>query len=180
NGTRVNNRAVLEHVLKDGDEISLGGLTFKFLEEDAAPTPQPTRPKPDLNAQHAAPASAAYSLKLLQGTLNNVLIPIGTFPFTVGRKPGNDLVLDGDKQSSGAHARFELLDDGTVMLVDLNSTNGSKVDGKAIKRAVLRDGAKLLIGSQLFRFDVGSGTAAGDALNTGSGSQSPGVGIAFE
>jgi|GEM_PF-4317069 len=180
NGTRVNNRAVLEHVLKDGDEISLGGLTFKFLEEDAAPKPQPAAPKPDPDAKHPAPPGAAYSLKLLQGTLNNVLIPISNFPFTVGRKPGNDLVLDGDKQSSGAHARFELLDDGTVMLVDLNSTNGSKVDGKAIKRAVLSDGAKVLIGSQLFRFDAGAGGAADATPVGGTAAQGGGVGLELD
>src|SRR5690606_21808126 len=39
-----------------------------------------------------------------------------------------------------------------IKLIDLNSTNGTKVEGKPIKEHLLSDGERVQIGGQLFRF----------------------------
>jgi len=55
---------------------------------------------------------------------------ISTSPFTVGADPGNHLVIDAPHVSS-LHATLELLDDGTVHLVDA-SRNGTYIDGTRV------------------------------------------------
>lgn len=137
------------------DELDLDDLNLddNTLDLDApsvktthAPEPPATQAKP------AAPAPAKAGLKMLKGTLHSVLIPIERFPFTMGRKAGNDLILDGDAQASSNHARLEMTDKGEVRLVDLNSTNGIKVEGETVKQAVIEDGTRIQVGSQVFRF----------------------------
>ncbi len=53
-------------------------------------------------------------------------------PFTLGRDPGNDLTLD-HPQISRFHARLQLLAETTLQVTDLNSTNGTFIDGQQLK-----------------------------------------------
>ena len=55
--------------------------------------------------------------------------------FLVGRTPGNDLVMP-DFALSERHARIEFLDN-KYYLTDLNSTNGTTVNGDSVKRRTL-------------------------------------------
>jgi hypothetical protein len=65
-------------------------------------------------------------------------------PVTVGR--GDDVAVSVDDRSlSREHARFELGEEGVVVL-DLGSTNGTKLDGELVTRAVLRTGAEVRLG----------------------------------
>jgi len=57
---------------------------------------------------------------------------------TIGRRPHNDLVID-NLAVSGEHAVVEL-QDGQAQLEDLNSTNGTYVRGKAVKKQLLKHG----------------------------------------
>ena len=57
---------------------------------------------------------------------------------TLGRRPYNDIVID-NLAISGEHAVFEVVD-GEVYLEDRDSTNGTYVNGKAIKRQLLQIG----------------------------------------
>jgi pSer/pThr/pTyr-binding forkhead associated (FHA) protein len=52
---------------------------------------------------------------------------------TLGRRPYNDIVID-NLAVSGEHAVF-VLRDGQVSIEDLNSTNGTYVNGKAVREA---------------------------------------------
>lgn len=70
---------------------------------------------------------------------------------TLGRRPYNDIVID-NLAISGEHAVL-LLQDGQVTIEDLNSTNGSYVNGKAIRSAPLRDGDLVEIGRYKIRFE---------------------------
>ena len=51
----------------------------------------------------------------------------------IGRSPrsGNDLTIESDGQISKRHARIELDAEGRFTLYDLDSTNGTKVNGQA-------------------------------------------------
>ena len=69
---------------------------------------------------------------------------------TLGRRPYNDIVID-NLAVSGEHAVFQMLG-MDVFLEDLNSTNGSYVNGKAVKRQQLRNGDNIEVGKYRIRF----------------------------
>lgn len=70
----------------------------------------------------------------------------------IGRDPNAQLVLS-DPGVSYRHACVEDRGEAWV-LVDLNSTNGTEVNGQAIQEALLQHGDKLLFGNTLVRFEV--------------------------
>ena len=83
---------------------------------------------------------------------------------TLGRRPYNDIVID-NLAISGEHAVL-LLQDGQVTIEDLNSTNGSYVNGKAIRSAPLRDGDLVEIGRYKIRFEQSVTAPAAALVNT--------------
>lgn len=68
---------------------------------------------------------------------------------TVGRNSGNDIVLN-EPVVSGQHAALQLKPEPTI--TDLNSTNGTRLNGKAITKARLHHNDVIRIGSHELRF----------------------------
>ncbi|MEP6756543.1 MAG: FhaA domain-containing protein [Chthonomonadales bacterium] len=70
-------------------------------------------------------------------------------PFTIGRsaKLGNDLVVPDDGLISRRHARIEYEADGQFTLYDVQTTNGTKVNGRTIDNTALKNGDEIVIGS---------------------------------
>ena len=77
---------------------------------------------------------------------------------TLGRRPYNDIVID-NLAVSGEHAVLQMGPEG-VLLEDLNSTNGTYVNGKAVKRQTLQHNDTLEIGKYKIKF-LSEGAAAG-------------------
>ena len=75
---------------------------------------------------------------------------------TLGRRPYNDIVID-NLAVSGEHAILQM-SGGEVTLEDLNSTNGTYLNGKAVKKQVLQNGDSIEIGKYKIKF-VGDGAA---------------------
>jgi hypothetical protein len=73
-------------------------------------------------------------------------------PITIGRRPESNLVL-ADPNVSRNHAEIRPQGDGFV-LVDLGSTNGSKVNGIRVAQQVLRDGDEISFGNTRMRFEA--------------------------
>ena len=77
---------------------------------------------------------------------------------TLGRGPGVTFVLE-DPQASRRHLKLVLLPDPVrparraLLVQDLQSTNGLRVDGKKVQRKVLRGGEKMLVGQTVLRFE---------------------------
>src|SRR5687768_7510307 len=71
-------------------------------------------------------------------------------PFTLGRDPGNDIILR-DPKVSRHHAEI-VFERGFFVLHDLASANGTYVNGKRIRVAPLTHGAKLRLGNSYGRF----------------------------
>jgi hypothetical protein len=71
-------------------------------------------------------------------------IGLGPEPLAIGRDPQNDLVLD-DRRVSRRHAEIRLRL-GRYTLYDLQSTNGTYVNGRRVAEMVLSDGDRLSIG----------------------------------
>jgi pSer/pThr/pTyr-binding forkhead associated (FHA) protein len=69
---------------------------------------------------------------------------------TLGRRPYNDIVID-NLAVSGEHAVMQM-SGSDVSLEDLNSTNGTYVNGKAIKKQQLQNGDTIEIGKYKIKF----------------------------
>jgi hypothetical protein len=71
---------------------------------------------------------------------------------TIGRHPDSNLVL-GDPHVSRNHAEIRPQADRYVV-VDLGSTNGSRVNGVRVDTQVLQDGDELMFGNTRMRFEA--------------------------
>jgi pSer/pThr/pTyr-binding forkhead associated (FHA) protein len=81
------------------------------------------------------------------------VVEAGPVPTTIGRSDDNVLVLDGDDYASGHHARVESGLDGT-WVIDLDSTNGTYVNGERIEgRRRLHEGDLLQVGDTELAFE---------------------------
>lgn len=110
---------------------------------NAAPNPAPSRPAPT-----PAPArSQAHpgSVRVIGGPLTGTLITLSGAPVTFGRAPDNSIVINDDFASSH-HARI-VAANGSWVLEDLGSTNGTIVDGSRMHSPIsLRIGTQITIG----------------------------------
>ena len=77
--------------------------------------------------------------------------PLAAFN-TIGRHPDSNLVL-ADPNVSRNHAEIRPQGDGFV-LIDLGSTNGSKVNGVRVDQRLLADGDELTFGNTRMRFEA--------------------------
>ena len=98
------------------------------------------------------------ALVSLRGELMAVPIPLERDEVVIGRAIEADVRLN-DSRASRLHARIssqiDLETKATVCrITDLDSTNGTLVNGEAIKEVTLNDGDKIIIGEHLFRFDL--------------------------
>ena len=69
---------------------------------------------------------------------------------TLGRRPYNDIVID-NLAVSGEHAVL-LMTGNEVYLEDLNSTNGTYVNGKAVKKQLLQNSDTVEIGKYKIKY----------------------------
>lgn len=91
-----------------------------------------------------APAPTRAVLRLApRGGIERVIEVDGT-PLTLGRAPDNGLVL-ADARVSRHHARLQARR-GTLVLTDLGSTNGSRVNGIRVDECALGVGDRVVLG----------------------------------
>src|SRR5262245_17987539 len=83
-------------------------------------------------------------------------------PVTIGREEGNGLRLN-DERVSRFHAKVQV-EDGDIILTDLDSTNGTRVNGTAIQIRRLRPGDQLSIGRTMLLFGTMEEIAARRAV----------------
>ena len=154
NGTFVNEERVQgQRILARADVVRIGEEHFRFYADVAPPpTPAPAPPAgpppgPAASAPPAAPppppqpAGGAKSRPSQAGPLANFLVKGGVLKgqrlqiktpiVNIGRAEYNDLVLT-DPSVSTAHAKLQRRE-GVWVLVDLDSTNGTFVDGERVK-----------------------------------------------
>jgi len=75
--------------------------------------------------------------------------PLGGHPFTIGRGSDCEVVL-ADAHASRRHARLELRG-GVVVLTDLGSRNGTRVNGHRVREVVLGVGDRIELGQSILR-----------------------------
>lgn len=78
--------------------------------------------------------------------------------WTIGRDPRQSDIAVPDKRLSRCHAAVQYSQEQGFVISDLESTNGTYVNGEKLKRVyALRDGDRIRIGSSLFHFFLTSG-----------------------
>jgi pSer/pThr/pTyr-binding forkhead associated (FHA) protein len=75
---------------------------------------------------------------------------------TLGRRPYNDIVID-NLAVSGEHAVLQMVG-ADVFIEDLNSTNGTYINGKAVKKQLLSHNDTVEIGKYKIKYLVEDGT----------------------
>jgi hypothetical protein len=99
-----------------------------------------------------------HGLRMLNGPGKDRVFTMRSLVTTIGRDKDNDFVLDSTDVSRH-HARVEC-NGGQWQIIDLNSTNGTKVNGQRVPRAVLRHGDRIEFGTLQLEFvpqPVGAG-----------------------
>ena len=93
---------------------------------------------------------------------------------SLGRRPYNDIVID-NLAVSGEHAVLQM-SGNEVYLEDLNSTNGTYINGKAVKKQLLQNNDTIEIGKYKIRYLTEAdqdGLRAGTAIQGDAGFVAP-------
>ncbi len=127
------------------------------------------------------PAVASARLEVHPPGKRAYEVPIARGALSIGRsaRAGNDLVLEEDGLVSRRHARIELDSDGRFTLYDIDTTNGTRVNGRRIDNRTLSSGDEILIGATRIIFrqesDPSDWREAPPALG-GAGTETPELG----
>lgn len=120
-----------------------------------APPAQPT----SVYRVETQPAHRTASLRALDGPERGraFIVPPGVT--SVGRAPDNDIVLDSPNVSR-RHARVECGESG-IRVVDQNSTNGTWLNGEAVRVADVTNGDEITFGGVRMAIEIHSTNAPG-------------------
>src|SRR5881409_3198882 len=183
NGTFVNETRVEgQRILQRADVIRIGDEQFRFYADVVPAPPAPSAPAgpppgPAVSAPQAAPqappgaserlrdtmhglepvprpsqAGSLASFLVKSGTLRGQRLQVRTPVANVGRADYNDLVL-ADGSVSTSHAKLQRRE-GVWVLVDLDSTNGTFVDGERVHgESPLAPGAAVRFGDVQLVFE---------------------------
>ena len=179
NGTFVNEvRIEGQRLLARADVIRIGDENFRFyadaLSQAAAnPNPGPTAPAPPAGAGerlkqtvHGTPAPVLANFLVRSGSLKGQRLVVKTPLANIGRADYNDLVIP-DESVSTTHAKLQRRE-GVWVLVDLDSTNGTFVDGDRVKgESPISPGVTVRLGDISLVFDP-TDDAAGVAKGGGT------------
>jgi hypothetical protein len=94
---------------------------------------------------------------------------------TLGRRPYNDIVID-NLAVSGEHAVLQMVG-ADVFIEDLNSTNGTYINGKAIKKQLLADNDTVEIGKYKIKFLLHDGADYEKTMILKPGQTPPNLGL---
>ncbi len=147
-GTFVNGQKIGERFqLRPGDQISIASVEFDVVDSQA-----------DSARKVSARQSTDWSLMALNGELKGRSIPVHG-SMIMGRSSQCDIVIN-DEHMSRRHAEL-ILKGGVLRILDLNSSNGTKVNGVKIKEQILKSGDKI-------NFDQLSFLVAGPSVDVSS------------
>jgi pSer/pThr/pTyr-binding forkhead associated (FHA) protein len=109
---------------------------------------------------------ALVTFQILEGVDKGRVFRELPTPVTIGREEGNVLRLN-DERVSRFHAKIQF-DNGEVILTDLESTNGTRVNGNVVQIRRLRAGDRVGIGRSLLLFGSDAEIAARQATLSGA------------
>lgn len=100
------------------------------------------------------PAVALATLEVRTSGKPSYEVTMARGALAIGRsaRAGNHIVLESDGMVSRRHARVEMESDGRFTLYDLETTNGTKVNGRRVSNAVLNSGDEIELGATRILF----------------------------
>jgi hypothetical protein len=98
--------------------------------------------------QEGPPGSSTSAIILGSGER----MALGNHTLSIGRLPECDVTF-ADSNVSRRHAELRAVGGGYV-IVDLGSTNGTRVNGVAVREQLLRNGDEVSVGSSRFRYEA--------------------------
>lgn len=117
----------------------------------------PPRPADATAAFEVPSTSYDDSIRLVSEHGESFYIPQGSS--TIGRSPDNSIVIDAPDVSR-RHARLDR-EGNHVRIFDLNSTNGTRVNGEAVHISDIEPGDELRLGGQVLKLSGGYAGASG-------------------
>jgi hypothetical protein len=103
---------------------------------------------------------AVVTIRVLEGLERGKIYSQLVTPVTIGREDDNDIQLNDDR-TSRFHAKLQD-DGGRVILTDLDSTNGTRVNGHPVQMKVLQIGDLVTIGRCVLLFGDPPGWSPSD------------------
>src|SRR5438067_7970086 len=95
-------------------------------------------------------SDTAYALRFISGKYQGGEYPLQeSGELVIGRSSDLDMVLIEDMVSR-KHAKL-ILQPGSISIADLGSTNGTFVNGEKVKKAQLKEGDRILIGTSILK-----------------------------
>ena len=146
-GTQVNGQPVRERFqLRPGDKITIGTVEFELSESQSS------------GRQVGSTVKSDWTLMALSGENKGKSYPmVGSM--TIGRSNKCDIVVN-DEHMSRRHAEVNLKG-GQLRIIDLNSSNGTRVNGIKITDQPLKPGDKITFDQVTF---LVTGPAVGGAI----------------
>lgn len=124
------------------------------------PQPAPSRPAPaQATSVFEVARSSRSDARMYFAASNGRTFDIPEGTSTVGRSPENTIVLDSPDVSR-RHARLER-SGAHLRIYDLNSTNGTRINGEAVHISDVQEGDEIRIGSQVLELVTGNGWDGG-------------------
>ena len=137
-------------VAEDSTEEPIQETEEETFEEDAIEE-DTTEEEPEVIPE---PAEEVKSIRLTLSGINNPdlkMVSI-TDSATAGRRSTNNLLIS-DSAVSGEHCKFTY--DGEALFIeDLNSTNGTFLNGEQIEKAEIKSGDKIILGQKQYRITL--------------------------
>lgn len=115
---------------------------------------------------NAAPPPQAERLILSTPGRPAQVFSVRAATMTIGRSATNDIILR-DARASRVHARLAWGADGCT-LIDLDSANGTRVNGHLVQQAAVQPGDVIGIGDSKLHLDTGADPAADELLSIAS------------
>jgi pSer/pThr/pTyr-binding forkhead associated (FHA) protein len=141
NGTKVNGEKITTRLpVEVWDVIEFDKVKLEIVD------PAKRRPTVERESVTKKAMENAWALQGISGTMAGNNFPIGK-AMIVGRE-ACDIIID-DAMISSRHAKLEL-DDQILSVKDLGSTNGTFVNGKQIKEAMLKAGDEIRFDKMAF------------------------------
>ena len=142
-GIRVNGKVVQKATLGESDAIGIGNAELRFTASG--------------NSKAKAPSMAGPVLEVIEGADKGKTFPISSKPaYVLGRGVTADIIVM-DIKCSREHCKVEN-NGGELWLVDLGATNGTRINGKKLKkksRSRLSAGDKIKLGYSVFLVHTG-------------------------
>ncbi len=161
NGTMVNGESVDKIELASGDSIQVGSIEMTFDLVDENVEGRLASSAPDSNEQDAQSTNGGVltktrasqpALVVIDGQDQGKVFSLkGKSQFKIGRSVTSDLLLSDGKVSRD-HCVIESARDQHI-IIDLESANGTVVNGDRVKKTVLKEGDFIRLGYTMLKYD---------------------------